>query len=114
MQGTEWDVERMVRFKTFEDFHKFLNEYAYCSCLNCVGYAGSENCKQFVCMKTLSPVRFDMLHICAEWQDKDGRNLNDFSDKSDWKFSEKVAEKIEEMGVASFEEIKKVVESESE
>ena len=102
----------MVKFKSFEDFHKFLKEYAWCSCLNCIGYRGDENCKQFICFKTLSPVRFDMLHLCAEWQSEDGEILSDYKGKSQWKFSDDVAEKIDGLDEASFEEIREIVESE--
>ena len=102
----------MVGFKTFEDFHKFLKEYAVCSCLNCVGYYGDDNCNQFICMKTLSPVRFELLHLCVEWENKDGKVLDDYSNQKRWKFSDETAEKLEVLENATFEEIKEIVENE--
>ena len=104
----------MVKFKTWEDFHKFLKKYAKCSCLNCIGFMGDEYAKQFICMRTLSPVRFDMLHICVEWKNKDGKTLKDFENKGNWNFSDRVAIKLEELGEVTFEEIEKVIEDESE
>lgn len=102
----------MVKFLIWEDLHDFLKEYAYCSCLNCVGFKGSHGCSQFVCMKTLSPVRLDMLQVCAEWQGHNGELLKDYEDKSFYKFSDGIAGKIDELGLATFNEIKELIEHE--
>jgi len=102
----------MVSFESWDDLNLFLKEYAYCSCLNCVGYTGKEYSSQFVCMKTLSPVRLDMLQVCAEWQNENGKWLKDYEDKSFYKFSDETAKKIDELGLATFDEIKELIEHE--
>ena len=104
-----------MNFKSWEDFHRFLKKYATCSCLNCTGYLGStENCEMFICMETLSPVRLNMLQLCAEWKDKDGKTLDDFGDEYKWKFSSEVAEKLDKMQNVTFEEAEEVIKNECE
>jgi hypothetical protein len=63
-------------------------------------------------MKTLSPVRLDMLPLCAEWQGHNGELLKDYGDKSFYKFSNETAKKIGELGLATFDEIKELIEHE--
>jgi len=102
----------MVKFESWRDMHLFLKEYAYCSCLNCVGYTDKEYSGLFVCMKTLSPVQLGMLQVCAEWQGHNGELLKDYEDKSFYKFSDETAKKIDELGLATFDEIKELIEHE--
>lgn len=103
-----------MQFKTWSDFHHFLKKYATCSCLNCVGFFGDENTKQFICMRTVSPVRLDMIQICAEWENSDGKTLKDFGEDYKWKFSSDVCKILDEMKNVTFEEAEEVIKNESE
>ena len=105
----------MVGFKEWRDYNKFMQTYAICCCQNCTGFNGDLNKGQFVCMQTLSPVRLDMLGVCAEWQDSDGRILDDYDkDMYPYRFSEEIGEKLmsieEDM---TFEELKGIIDNET-
>ena len=43
---------------------------------------------QFICMRTVSPVRLNMLSVCVEWQNDDGKTLDDMDREFPFKFSE--------------------------
>ena len=63
-------------------------------------------------MRTLSPVRFDLLCVCAEWQNKDGRILDDYDRTIQYKFSNELLEEIVELdGEYTFEMLKEFIES---
>lgn len=106
----------MVGFKEWSDYNKFMQTYATCCCQTCVGYSSNDlNKGQFVCMRTLSPVRLDMLGVCAEWQNSDGRVLDDYDkDMYPYRFSEEIGEKLmsieEDM---TFEELKEIIDNET-
>lgn len=102
----------MVKFASWTDRNLFVKEYMTCSCLNCVGWHGELDSAQFVCMRTLSPVRMDMINVCVEWEDKDGHQLKDFKEYNLFKFSDEIADKIESMPISTFEELKEVIENE--
>ena len=105
----------MMEFKDWGEFNKFMKEYAICCCQNCVGYHGNMTKGQFVCMRTLSPVRFDLLCVCAEWQNKDGKILDDYDRSEPFKFSNETLEKIIDLdGKYTFEELKEFVEKNEE
>lgn len=104
-----------MRFKDWTEFNKFMQEYAYCCCQNCVGYNGDMDKGQFVCMRTLSPVRFDLLCVCAEWQNKDGKILDDYDRENKFKFSTDTLDKIMQIDrELSFDEIKEIIEDNEE
>lgn len=103
----------MVGFKEWSDYNKFMQTYAVACCQNCVGWNDNDT-GRFVCMRTLSPIRLDMLNVCAEWQNKDGKVLDDYdSDMFPFKFSEKVWEVLIHMDEdKTFEELKEIIENE--
>jgi hypothetical protein len=105
----------MVGFKEWRDYNKFMQTYAICCCQNCTGFNGDLNKGQFVCMQTLSPVRLDMLGVCAEWQNSDGRILDDYDkDMFPFRFSEEVWEKLIHIdGDKTFEWIKEFIDNET-
>ena len=101
----------MVKFKSWDDYRKFMMEYCRCSCFNCIGYVHSDDefKGRFICMKTLSPVRMDLLHICTEWENKDGETWEKYGDESIYALDDEIVEKIEAMtGEVSFEDILEV------
>lgn len=101
-----------MEFKNWGDFNKFMREYATCCCQNCVGYNGDMEKGQFVCMRTLSPIRFDLLCVCTEWQNKDGKTLDDYDRENKFKFSnKKLGELMELDGEYTFEELKEHIEN---
>ena len=104
----------MVGFKEWKDFNKFMQEYAKCCCQNCTGWMDNDmNDSQFICMRTVSPVRLDLMSVCVEWQNDDGKTLDDMDRDFPFKFSEDVWHeliKIEED--LTFEEIKEIIENE--
>ena len=106
---------RLVSFKSWEDFALLLKNHAIASCYNCIGWNGSIDKGQFVCMRTVSPIRLDMIHICAEWTDNDGQKLDDLGDIDwNWTFSKATGDKIEELGYASYDEMLEVINEEFE
>lgn len=102
----------MVQFKSWKDFHKFTEKYVTCSCLNCRGYNGSIDNGLFVCMKTLSPVRLDMIQVCVEWENKDNETLKDYEGESRFRFPDEVCDKIDNLKNATFEEIEEIIDEE--
>ena len=104
----------MVGFKEWKDFNKFMQKYAKCCCQNCVGWIDSAiNESQFVCMRTVSPVRLELLCVCVEWQDKDGKTLDDFNRDFPLKFSRKTWDELVKIDEElTFEEIKEIIENE--
>jgi hypothetical protein len=63
-------------------------------------------------MKTLSPVRLDMIHLCAEWEDKDGKTLDKMDVKltvGNWTFPVEVAELIDEYDEIDYDTILEVI-----
>ena len=104
-----------MRCKDWTEFNKFMQEYAYCCCQNCVGYNGDMDKGQFVCMRTLSPVRFELLCVCTEWQNKDGKILDDYDRENKFKFSINTLNKlIQTDGELTFDEIKEIIEDNEE
>lgn len=103
----------MVQFKTWEDLHKFLQEYAYCSCVNCVGFNGSNDGSLFICMKTLSPVQLKMIQLCVEWENNEHETLQDYEGLGMFKFSEEIGKKIDKLDNVTFEEIERIINEES-
>lgn len=106
----------MVGFKDWSDYNQFMQEYAVCCCQNCVGYSHKQdiNSGRFVCMRTMSPVRLDITNVCVEWQNEDGKVLDDYDkDMFPFKFSETVWEKLIHMDEdLSFEELVEVIDNE--
>ena len=103
----------MVGFKEWSDYNKFMQTYAVACCQNCVGWNGTDT-GRFVCMRTLSPIRLDMLNVCAEWQNSDGKVLDDYDkDMFPFKFSEEVWDKLISIeDELTFEELKEIIENE--
>ena len=107
-------VIRLVGFKTWLDYNRFMQTYAVACCQNCRWFPDSAmNNGQFICMGTTSPVRLDMIQVCVEWEN-DGKNIDDYDrDMFPFKFSEKVWEKLVTMDVdLTFEELKEIIEDE--
>lgn len=104
-----------MEFKSWTDFNKFMLEYAQCCCQNCVGYNGDMDKGQFVCMRTLSPIRFDLLCVCTEWQNSDGKILDDYDRENKFKFSNKKLGELTALdGEYTFEELKEIIEDHEE
>jgi len=105
----------MVDFKEWSDYNKFMQTYGTCCCQNCTGYNGDLDKGQFVCMRTLSPVRLDMICVCVEWQNSDGRIWDDYNhDDFPFKFSESIWEKLIHIdGDKTFEWIKEFIDNET-
>lgn len=104
----------MVGFKEWSDYNKFMQEYAICCCQNCTGWIGEDmNKGQFVCMRVISPIRLDMTNVCVEWQNNDGKVIDDYDkDMFPFKFSEKVWDVLTHTdGDKTFEELKELIES---
>lgn len=103
----------MVGFKEWSDYNKFMQSYAVACCQNCVGWSNNDmNDGQFICMRTVSPVRLNMLSVCVEWQNDDGKTLDDVDREFPFKFSEDVWNvliKIEED--LTFEELKEIIDN---
>lgn len=104
----------MVGFKEWKDFNKFMQEYAKCCCQNCTGWMDNDmNDSQFICMRTVSPVRLDLMSVCVEWQNDDGKTLDDVDREFPFKFSEKTWDKLTEIKEdLTFEEIVEIIENE--
>ena len=104
----------MVGFKEWSDYNKFMQEYAVACCQNCVGWSNNDmDDGQFICMRTVSPVRLDTLSVCVEWQNDDGKTLDDVDRDFPFKFSEDVWNKLMEIEEdLSFEELKEIIENE--
>ena len=105
----------MVGFKEWIDFNLFMMNYGKCCCQNCVGWMDSAiDQGQFVCMRTVSPVRLDMLTVCVEWQNSDGKSLDDFDREFPFTFSKNAWDKLIEIEEdLTFEEIKEIIENET-
>ena len=103
----------MVKFKDWTDYTRFMLEYCPCTCLNCkYGTNGDVNKKQFVCMRTLSPVRLNITRLCPEWINKDNETLKDYGDEFTICIRSDIADEMEKIsGLWSFEEIKEFVEN---
>ena len=104
----------MVGFKSWRDYNKFMQTYAVACCQNCVGWHDNDT-GRFVCMRTLSPIRLDMITVCVEWQNSDGKVLDDYDkDMFPFKFSEDVWEELIHIdGDKTFEWIKEFIEDET-
>ena len=79
--------------------------------MNCK-YGDSESDKGlFVCMKTLSPVRLNLIHVCAEWEDDKGHTMIDFLDQRELDISDESIEKLNEITERlTFEEIEAIID----
>ena len=100
----------MAYFKTWRDFKLFYKTYATCSCMNCKYGDSEKDSGLFVCMKTLSPVRLNLIHVCAEWEDDDGHTMKDFLDRRELKLSNETIEKLNEITERlTFEEIEEII-----
>ena len=66
----------MVKFKDWEEFVWFVDNYRNFSCLNCT-YGGKQGKpSQFLfCMRTVAMVDFKFMSLCAEWKSKNGKSL---------------------------------------
>ena len=104
----------MVGFKEWSDYNKFMQSYAVACCQNCTGWMDNDmNEGQFICMRTVSPVRLDMLSVCVEWQGENGESLDDVDRAFPFKFSKDVWVKLVEIEEdLTFEEIKEIIENE--
>ena len=103
----------MVGFKEWRDYNLTLQTYAVACCQNCTGWIDSAiNEGQFVCMRTVSPVRLDMISVCVEWQNSDGKVLDDVDREFPFKFSRETWDKLVEIEEdLTFEEIKEIIEN---
>ena len=101
----------MVQFKSWEDFKLFMETFATCSCFNCTGYHDDKDFNgMFICWKTLSPVRMDMIQVCAEWESSDGKTLSDYDDLNKYNLSDEIIEKLDSITeLMSYEDILEVV-----
>lgn len=100
----------MVGFKDWRDYNLFMKEYGKYCCQNCTGWDDKKiDRSQFLCMRTLSPVRLGMVKVCDEWQGKDGETLDDFDKSFPLKMSEDTWEKLINIDEKlTFEEIKEL------
>ena len=115
----------MVEFKTWRDAYIFLKDYCNASCLNC-HYNGSkvdlskenEDIKyvRVFCLENISMVRLDKgLICCAKWEHKESRDtVKDKGDMPLWNLSDAVLEKLDDGERRTIEEIKEIIENESE
>lgn len=85
----------MPKFASWKDYNLLLKNWAYCSCLNCVGYNGDLDKGTFVCMRAISPIRLDMLVSCVDWMNEDTETLDDYPNHNEWKFPDIVADEID-------------------
>lgn len=104
----------MVGFKEWRDYNLFMQNYAKCCCQNCTGWIDSAmDDGRFVCMRTVSPVRLDMISVCVEWQNKNGKTLDDYDRSFPLWISENVWEKLIEIEEdLTFEEIREIIDDE--
>ena len=104
----------MVGFKEWSDYNKFMQKYAVACCQNCTGWIGSDMDKgQFVCMKTISPINLNLIQVCVEWENKDGKTLDDVDRGFPFKFSERTLDELENIGEdLTFEEIEEIINNE--
>ena len=104
----------MVGFKEWKDYNKFMQEYAVACCQNCTGWVVSDmNKGQFVCMRTVSPVRLDLMCVCVEWENKDGKTLDDVDREFPLNFSENILDKLNKIEEdLTFDEIKEIIDNE--
>lgn len=104
----------MVDFKEWVDYNKFMQTYAVACCQNCVGYLDSAMDRgQFVCMRTIAPVNFNLLQVCVEWQGNDGEKLDEVDRDYPFKFSKETFEKLMEIEEElTFDEIKEIIDNE--
>ena len=86
-----------MRFKSWEDFNKFLLEYARCSCLNCYhGGLKDLDTQRVFCMYHIAMVELSFQFCCREWVsiDKD-KSLKDYEDETVWVLSDEIIESLE-------------------
>lgn len=102
----------MVGFKEWSDYNKFMQTYAVACCQNCVGWQDNDT-GRFVCMRAIAPIRLDMVTVCVEWQNSDGKVLDDYDkDMFPFKFSEELWEVLIHMDEdKTFEELKEIIEN---
>ncbi|MBP5421698.1 MAG: hypothetical protein J6Y78_04550 [Paludibacteraceae bacterium] len=111
----------MVKFKDWEEFVWFVDNYRNFSCLNCT-YGGKQGKpSQFLfCMRTVAMVDFKFMSLCAEWKSKNGKSLEEYVDCPMWSLSDTIVDKLNN-GEMSVEELRiygvdyeKLKESESD
>ncbi len=118
----------VVNFKSWRDCYLFLKNYGNFTCLNCKGsshnldtdieHTDSEYAR-FFCSKTVAMVRLDFQFVCSQWEHKDtNESLKDLADKGceeTWNISDRALEILDQGDRKwSFEEIKELVENESD
>lgn len=105
----------IMEFESWRDANLFFKEYMVCSCCNCK-YGLSEDKfdeSQFICFKTLSPVRLALIRLCPEWENNQGETLKDYEDEDMFTLSDETLEMLEELdGKISFNEIKEYLNNE--
>lgn len=78
--------------------------------MNCKYGDSESDSGLFVCMKTLSPVRLNLIHVCAEWEDEKNHTMIDFLDQRELNISDEVIEKLNEIDERlTFEEIEAII-----
>ena len=104
----------MVGFKEWSDYNKFMQTYVKCCCQNCTGWMDNDmSGSQFICMRTVSPVRLDLMCVCVEWQGENGESLGDVDREFPLKFSKEIWNRLTEIEEdLTFEEIKEIIENE--
>ena len=106
-----------MRFRTWEDFNKFLLKYARCSCLNC-WYGGLKDLdtQRVFCTHHIAMVELYYQFCCGEWVSEDkAKKLEDYGDETVWLLSDDILESLEDENREwTFDEIVEVINEELE
>lgn len=105
-----------MRFESWEDFNKFLREYARCSCLNCY-YGGVKelDSQRIFCLHHIAMVELSLQICCGEWRSNDGlKSLEDYGEDTVWLLSDDIIELLETDKKWTYDEIIEVINEEFE
>ncbi len=84
-----------MKFKSWENFIWFLDNYSNFNCLNCVygGYQGNSSQILF-CTYNLTIIDFNFMNLCVEWKSKNGKILKDYEDCPMYSLDDEVLYKL--------------------
>lgn len=111
-----------MKFKSWKDQYKFIEEYATASCIDCF-YGGeikeSEDdgdYKRLFCTRHIAMVEFAFQFLCTEWEDKESRkDLNQSFDEDTglFKISDELLQELDDNNIEwTFDEIKERINEE--
>ena len=111
----------MTNFKSWKDMYLFLDRYYNFTCLQCKHYTkdlddnktySDSDYARFFCPHQIAMVRLDFQLLCNEWESKDGIKLSeiDRNTAQPYKFTDEMADKIDELNQATIEEIEEIIE----